>query len=959
MSTTHREKFVIIDGNALLHRAFHALPPLTTKDGKLVNAVYGFALTLLKILKDLKPAYLAVTFDTKAPTFRDVMYEDYKAHRIKQPQELYDQIPLIKEMIKAFNLPVIEKDGYEADDVIGTLARKATGTKEKREKRKEEIEVIIVTGDLDALQLVNDRIKVYTFRKGFSDTFIFDSDAVKERFGLTPGQIIDYKALRGDPSDNIPGVRGIGEKTATELLQKFGTLENIYKYLNETPSQSPPPQGGDTQEKGGFPTKVKPAVLEKLKSGRKDAELSKILATIKTNAPIEFALDDARVVQFDATRIVSLFQQWGFQSLAGKLAPLSHSNAVIETTRENEKNKIDKTAQASFTFGASPAPITRDWSGVHYHLIDTQTTFDTFLKKLKDQKGFVIDTETTGLNSFSAKLLGISFCWREGEAYYVSIKSLKSIKSVLEDPKIEKWGHNVKYDLEVLRHAGIQVQGFTFDTMIASYLLNPGSRQHGLDGAVFSEFGYQMQPIEELIGKGKQQITLEKVPIADVSNYSCEDADYTFRLVAPYRTRLQERNNIKLLDDIEMPLIPVLANMEETGIKIDTDLLKEQAKGVKSMLKKLEQKIYRAAGQDFNINSPLQLKEILFEKLMISTTGLGKTKTGISTAAGELEKLKGKHPIIEFVMEYRELFKLLSTYLDALPEQVDPQTGRIHTDYQQTVAATGRLSSTNPNLQNIPIRTELGREIRKAFVAERGYRLIAADYSQFELRIAASIANDAALIVSFNRGEDIHCRTASNVLGVPYDDVTPDQRRQAKAINFGILYGLGARGLAEGSGLTYEEAKDFIARYFRVHKGIKQYVDATIEGAREKGFVETLFGRRRYLPEITAEHQGIRAAAERMAINLPIQGSQADLIKKAMVNIDQRLNKELGLSGIPLIDRPARMLLQVHDELVFEVKNDLVEKVSAWIQEEMISVIKLKVPIEVHVGTGKNWDECK
>ncbi len=999
----NKKKFVIIDGNALLHRAFHALPPLTTKDGKLVNAVYGFALTLLKILKDLKPEYLAVAFDTKAPTFRDKAYEDYKAHRIKQPQELYDQIPLIKDMLQAFNIIAVEKDGFEADDVIGTLAtqvvkhapypppgRGVAGSESHKviKSLEKQIEVIIVTGDLDALQLVNEHVRVYTFRKGFSDTVIFDAEAVKERYGLAPDQIIDYKALRGDPSDNIPGVRGIGEKTATELLTKFGTLENIYKTIehhssrhSERSEESPTNVGSHTREMltplAQHDKKVndgiKPAILEKLKAGKKNALLSQMLATIKTDAPIEFALGDARVTHFDAARIVSLFQQWGFQSLAGKLAPLSHGNAVTEAPQEIKKTGVDAaSAQASFAFGAAQTPITRDWSGVHYHLVGTPTLFDAFLKTLKDQKGFVIDTETTGLNPFSAKLLGISFSWNKGEAWYVDIRKPPhpllykegttgevSLKEILEDPKIEKCGHNVKYDLEVLRHAGIHVQGYTFDTMIASYLLNPGSRQHGLDGAVFSEFGYQMQPITELIGKGKNQISLDNVPVAQVSNYSCEDADYTCRLVAPYRKRLQERDTIKLFKEIEMPLIPILADMEEVGILMDTVLLGTQAKSVRSTLKKLEAKIYRAAGQDFNINSPLQLKEILFEKLMISTAGLGKTKTGISTAAGELEKLKGKHPIIEFVMEYRELYKLLSTYLDALPAQVDPRTGRIHTDYQQTIAATGRLSSANPNLQNIPIRTELGREIRKTFVAERGYRLISADYSQIELRIAASLTGDAAMTTSFHRNEDIHRRTASNVLGVPYDEVTSEQRRRAKAINFGILYGLGARGLAAGSELSYEEAKDFIERYFRIHTGIKAYVDDTIERARTDGFVETLFGRRRYLPEITAEHQGIRAAAERMAINHPIQGTAADLIKKAMINIDQRLNKELGLFGMRPADRPARMLLQVHDELVLEVKSDLVDKVSTWVKWEMESVTKLKVPIEVHVGTGKNWDECK
>ncbi|MEW6610888.1 MAG: DNA polymerase I [Patescibacteria group bacterium] len=933
------QKFVIIDGNALLHRAFHALPPLTTTDGKLVNAVYGFALTFLKVLKDLKPKFCAVAFDTKAPTFRDKMFEAYKAQRITQPQELYDQIPLIKDMIRAFRLPVIEKDGFEADDIIGTLARKHENTK----TQEHNLETIIVTGDLDALQLIDEHTNVYTFRKGFTDTMIYDADAVKERFGLAPNQMIDYKALRGDPSDNIPGVKGIGEKTATELLSRYKTLDRLYEGI----------ETHDTPD-------VKPGIREKLIQGKKDALLSQKLATIVRDAPLMFNLEDARVGGCDTQALVQLFRQWGFQSLVGKI-PTSVEVATQKASREDKQPPTRHTQGSIFERTSLPH---REWKGARYTLVDDEEKFDALLRVLKTQRSFVLDTETTGLNPFKDKLLGISFCWKEGEAQYVVISNFqfpisKQLKEILENPKIEKYGHNVKFDMEVLRHAGIAACGFTFDTMVASYLLNPGSRQHNLDSTVFTEFGYQMQPIEELIGKGPHQISMETVPHEDIANYSCEDADFTFRLIAPYRARLAERKNLQLLEELEMPLIPILADMEEVGIKIDTSVLKGQARSVKKTLQRLERKIHQMAGQEFNINSPPQLKVILFEKLKISTTGLGKTKTGISTAAGELEKLKGTHPIIELILEYRELFKLCSTYLDALPAQVDPATGRIHTDFNQTVAATGRLSSSNPNLQNIPIRTEQGREIRKAFVADRGFRLLSADYSQIELRIAASLTGDAAMITSFHRNEDIHRRTASNVLGVPYEKVTPEQRREAKTINFGILYGLGARGLAEGSGLTIDEAKDFIERYFRVHKGIKMYVDHTIAEAREKGYVETLFGRRRYLPEIAAEHQGLRAAAERMAINHPIQGTAADLMKKAMIRVDARLKNGLGLSDVLPASRPVRMLLQVHDELVIEVKNELIDKVSQWVKEEMESVATLKVPIEVYVGVGRNWEECK
>lgn len=937
-----QEIFAIIDGNALLHRAFHALPPLTAKSGMMVNAVYGFALTFLKVLKEVKPAYLAVAFDTAAPTFRDELYEKYKAHRIKQPQELYDQIPLIKEMVAAFGAQVVECDGYEADDVIGTLAKNDMFRMPHATK-------MIVTGDMDALQLVDTHVEVYTFRKGFTDTVVYDVDAVKERYGFAPSQMVDYKALRGDPSDNIPGVKGIGEKTATALLKQFSTLERVYESVEKNQAAS---------------AVIAPGVLKKLIEGKKQALLSKKLATIMTEVPLRLTLDDFRLAPADGKKIVALFREWGFQSLVGKvgaLAGAAPANTDDMVTHAPVAASGAKQGVLSLTGGQQS--MQRTWEGVSYRVVDTVEAFESFIHRLKQQKGFVVDTETDRLDPFHAELLGLSISWKAGEAYYIPDARFKisdsSIKDILEDPKIEKYGHNVKYDLEVLRTHGINARGFSFDTMIASYLLNPGSRQHNLDSVVFSEFGYQMQPIEELIGKGKSQMSLRDVALEKVAHYSCEDADFTFRLVAPYQQKLAQHNAETLLREIEMPLIPILADMESAGVKIDAAFLGALAVKVRKELRKRETDIHREAGISFNINSPAQIKEILFERLKLPTAGLAKTKTGISTAAGELEKLKGTHAIIPHILEYRELFKLLSTYLEALPEQVDVTTKRIHTDYNQTVAATGRLSSTSPNLQNIPIRTPLGREIRKAFIAERGYRLVAADYSQIELRIAASLTGDPAMLNSFKQDEDIHRRTASNVLGVPYDQVTQEQRREAKTINFGILYGLGARGLAEGTGLSVVEAKDFIERYFRVHAGIKQYVEETVSRARECGYVETIFGRRRYLPEIAAEHQGLRAQAERMAINHPIQGTAADLIKKAMINLDKRLRSELNDEATQPLERSARILLQVHDELVLEVKADMVGKVSQWVKEEMEGVAQLEIPIEVHVGSGKNWGECK
>ncbi len=904
-----KQKLLIIDGNALIHRSFHALPPLTNNKGEMVNAVFGFASSLLKAWKELKPTHIVATFDLPGPTFRDEMYKEYKATRVKAPQELYDQIPRVKELVQSFNIPIVEKQGYEADDVIGTITKKEDG-----------IDKIILTGDMDTMQLVDDQTKVYTLRKGLSDTATYDVHGVKERYGLRPDQVIDYKALRGDASDNIPGVKGIGEKTATELLQKFDTLEALYKAL------------ADDSRKA---KEIRDSVKEKLLKFKSDAFLSQKLATIKRDAPVEFSLPEAAVHHYDRQKVVSTFQDLGFKSLLTKLPDVGGT--------------IAKQTALHFDVSA-PAPHKK---GHDYTLVDDETTWQKFLEELKEQGVFAVDTETTDLDPWKAKLLGLSFSWKAGEGWYVPAKAewVDELRSILENPKVEKVGHNMKFDAEILRLNGVELAPLSFDTMLASYLLNPGTRQHSLDALAFTEFGYEMMPIQALIGsKGKKQLSMADVPLAKLSWYSCEDADFTWRLYERLKPKLENIDDAGLFRDVEMPTVGVLIDMELTGVKIDTDFLAGMSKRIHADLKNVEQRIYKLAGGEFNISSPIQLKEVLFEKLKIPTAGLGKTKTGVSTAADELGKMKNLHPIVPLISQQRELSKLLSTYIDALPELVNTKTGRVHTSYNQAVAATGRLSSSNPNLQNIPIRTELGAEIRKAFVAERGKRLISADYSQIELRIIASMAKDGAMIESFQKGEDIHSRTAANINGVPLDKVTHHMRRAAKAVNFGIIYGLGYVGLAQGEGISREQAKEFIDRYFAIHKNIKAWIDNTKKLAHEKGYVETLFGRRRYFPEINSSNGMLVASAERQAINAPIQGTAADLMKLAMIKVHQ---------GLPKVSKEAKLLLQVHDELVVEAPMGGVEKVSKFLQKTMDSVYTLNVPIEVEVGVGRNWGEAK
>lgn len=942
---TKQKKLMIVDGNALIHRAFHALPPLKNQAGELVNAVYGFTTILFRALKDLRPSHAVITFDVAGGTFRNKQYAEYKAHRKTQPDELYAQIPMVKDLVHAMGIPTVELKGFEADDVIGTIS--------KQLDKKSDILSIIVTGDMDTLQLVDDNTKVYTMRKGIADTIMYDAKAVMERYGLAPSQMIDYKALRGDPSDNIPGVRGIGEKGAVTLLQKFGSLEGVYKNLQEVT-----PDG----------------LRKKLEDGKEDAQMSKELATIVTNAPITFSIGDAELKGADREAIVKELQRFGFRSLLTQIDQipgivktigtgpvLTTSNAETPETELSE-TLLERAGRAfntsQFDFGvvapktksqSTPTP-SKNGGQQNYVLVDTVTAAKNLAIELKKAKRFVFDTETDSLDSRHTKLLGISFTMRPGEAFYVTHEGVGQVRTVMEDDSLLKIAHNAKFDIHVLEANGINVVGPFWDTMVGSYVMNPGTRQHKLDTLIFLYFGYEMQPITALIGEGKNQISMAEVPVEKVSWYSCEDADFTWRLYEKLKQELTERKQDELLKKIEMPLVPVLTRMENLGVKLDVPFLKKMEKELATDITRLQKVIYKHAGHEFNISSPQQLKVVLFDELQISPVGIGRTKTGLSTAAAELEKLRGEHEIIDLISHYREVTKLQSTYVKALPEMVDPADKRIHTSFNQTIAATGRLSSTDPNLQNIPIRTELGRRIRRAFIAEKGNVILSADYSQIELRVAAHLSGDKVMIEAFQSGEDFHTTTAALIFNKPKAEITKDLRRSAKTINFGVLYGMGSTALAQQTGMNRMEAKEFIQRYHSVYKKLKEYLDSIKDSARELGYVETLWGRRRYVPDILSGVPMVRAEAERAAVNHPLQGTSADMMKLAMLEVDAAIQ-----SG----KIPAQMLIQVHDELVFEVAAGDALGVAKAVRERMESIEKLKVPILVDVEVGENWGELK
>ena len=921
------KRLVLIDGHALAYRAFHALPKeLTTSRGELTNAVYGFTSMLLKVLEDEKPTHIAVTFD-KGPTFRHEVYEAYKAHRAKMPDELRAQMDRVRRVVETLDIPVYEQEGYEADDLLGTLARQAG---------ERGVDTLIVTGDMDLLQLVDHHTRVLTSRWRFSDTVIYDVERVEERYdGLEPDRLVDYKALMGDKSDNIPGVYGVGEKTATKLLKRYDSLEDIYEHLDE----------------------ISTRFRNRLKEGRTEAFLSRQLAQIVRDVPVTLDLDACRVKTFDYEEVLDLFHELEFNSLIDRLPePRSLQPAGVAHQLSMFSEEGSETEEAAV----------REDEIAQYEIISDVEGLRQLVKRLEGATTLTIDTETTSVDPMAAELVGIALTDGAQRGYYLPISAplgdprlplettVEALKPLLGDAGIAKQGHNIKYDLIVLERHGSEIDNLAFDTMIAEWLLDPSSQNLGLKNLAWTRLHERMTPITDLIGIGRDQLTMRQVAVRRAAPYACADVDMTHRLGSVLTSDLKERELWSLFTEVEMPLVPVLAAMEQTGVGFDVEQLERMSERLADRLSEIETEIYDLVGYTFNVNSTQQLSDALFKTLGLPSQGVRRTKTGhYSTAASVLERLQERHPVIDLVLEHRSLSKLKSTYVDALPQMVKPETSRLHTSYNQTGTVTGRLSSSDPNLQNIPVRTELGRHVRRAFVAKAGWTLIAADYSQVELRVMAHVSGDEGLLGAFARGEDIHARTAAEILDIPLDAVTANQRRLAKTVNFGLSYGQTAYGLAQATGLTQPEAEDFIARYFERFPGVRTYIQQTKVLAARQGYVETLLGRRRYFPELQsgskASHYA-RQAAERMAINAPIQGTAADIIKIAMIRLHQALQQRGWRS---------RMILQVHDELIVEAPEDEVESVSKLMCETMEGAFELDAPLEVDLKAGPNWEEME
>ena len=870
----YQKTLLLLDGNALLHRAWHALPQsMTTKDGTVVNAVYGFARALEMILDEFDPAYMAVAWDLEGKTFRHEEYAEYKAHREDKPQELYDQIPMIQELLDAFGIPWLGVEGYEADDVIATLSTKAG---------ENGVNTLIVTGDLDTLQLVDEVSHVIFFQRGISQTKRYDVEAVRERYDLEPEQLIDFKALRGDPSDNIPGIAGVGKVTAQKLLSRHKDIDGLLEAL----------KNGEVEEK-----------YAKKLTGQKEAlKQSRRLVQMVHDVPMEFAFTEAKIEEPDTEKIVSLFKQWGFKSLLKNYERDKHQDIGNKDLKRFIENDVKECKRVLNRFETKTV-------GVHAQ------------DKPEDLFG---DALSHMVLSDGVRALIIP---APGSEHLEAVSEfLDGVERVVVD------------DWKALMHmTGWTGDGAWFDLHIAAYLLDPGSRSYDIKTLVYEHLGTSLPELPASVDTDKAKETVSHI----VSLFPA--------LAEALDDAMDEKSVKEVFKTMEIPLVPILYEMEKNGIKVDKKSLQTFSKTLQKRIDELVEEIHELAGEPFNVNSPQQLSSILFETLELPTKGIKKTQTGYSTAAGQLDKLEDKHAIIPLVKEYRGLAKLQSTYVEALLDLITDD-GRIHTTFNQTVTSTGRLSSSDPNLQNIPIRTEMGQEIRKAFVAEKGKRLIAADYSQVELRLVAVIAGDQEFIDTFNEGADVHTRTAAQVFKIDESDVTKKQRRAAKAINFGILYGMGPHSLARSTGFSFTEAKNFIKRYFRVHSAIERYLDKTKAKAKENGYVETLFGRRRYLPAIDSGAHQARAAAERMAINMPVQGTAADIMKLAMIDVHGWLKQS---------DWPANMLLQVHDEIVLEVDKDAVKPVADGIRAMMEDVADYEVPLDVDIAFGKNWGDMK
>ena len=889
------QRLFLIDGSSYIYRAYYAIRHLSNSKGEATNAIYGFTNMLLKVVRELNPDHLAVVFDSKGPTFRKEIYTEYKANRSAMPDDLVPQIPVIKEVVKGFNMPAIEEPGFEADDIIATLAKRFAARG---------MEVTVVTGDKDLMQIVSDKVKLLDTMKDK----VYGPAEVAERFGGAD-KVIEVQGLSGDSSDNVPGVPGIGEKTAKALIDEFGSIENLLANLDQ----------------------LKGKRKENLETYAEQARLSKKLVTLVDDMDIELDYESFSLSEPNREALTELFKQCEFHRLLQEFSSDSGAEAAVEQ------------------------------GGGDYSAVLTENELKAMVAKLKAAERFAFDTETTSLNPHMAELVGFSFAVEAGHAWYVPVghryigapdqlsleKVIETILPLLTDGNKLKIGQNLKYDLLVLARAGVEVAAPLYDTMLASYVAQPAAKSHGMDNLAAELLGYRTISFSEVAGSGKKQIGFDEVEVEKATTYAAEDADITLRLYERLDPMVDENAQRELLDSIEMPLLPILIEMERTGIRIDATFLGGLSSEMEKKLAALEEQIHELAGGPFNIGSPKQLGEILFERLGLPKGK--KTKTGWSTDVEVLNKLAEDHEIAARILDYRSLSKLKSTYTDALPKLIHPETGRIHTSFNQAITATGRLSSSEPNLQNIPIRTEEGRRIREGFIPSDGCVLLAADYSQVELRILAHMADVPALKESFARGEDIHQRTASEVFGLFPEMVTSEQRRQAKAINFGVIYGMSAFGLARQLDIGRREAQTFIDTYFERYPGIRTFMDAKVKEAQENLYVTTLCGRRCAVPEINSKNGAVRGYAERNAINYPVQGSAADIIKLAMVKIAARLKAE-GLKS--------RMVLQVHDELVFDVPEGEVEIMRKLVKEEMENAVQISVPLDVEVGVGNNWREA-
>ncbi|MDX9971524.1 MAG: DNA polymerase I [FCB group bacterium] len=901
------DRLFLIDGSAFAYRSFFAIRnSLTNTHGQPTNAVYGFTRVLMKILREHNPSHIAVVFDAPGKTFRHDLYAEYKATRQRMPEELVCQLPLIDAVVDAFNIPLVRVSGVEADDVIGTLAKRAVA---------DGMEAVVVTGDKDALQLVQKGITVFDPNKGDNGLW-YGTEEVRERFGVPPEHVIDFLAVMGDASDNVPGVKGIGEKTARVLMEKYGSLEGLYEHLDE----------------------LKGKQRENLEADRETAFFSRKLVTIDTDVPLEVCTDHCVRREFDRVKAAAIFTELEFQTLLQDFLP--------------EPQTVEET---------------------DYRLVLTMKELEAVIKEMKAAGRFALDTETTSVDPMRATLVGISLSSRPGTGYYIPVGHapeamvheierpddlfgggeavrglgleavLDKLRPLLEDPKFGKVGQNIKYDLIVLERAGVKVAGIQLDTMVASYLTDPSRLRHNLDEICLHYLKRKTIPISEVIGKGSKSVTFDQVPIDRACAYACEDADVTGRLAEVFEPLLREKGLEPLFREVELPLIGVLARMEMIGVAIDAEVFESLQGELAQRIKALEAEIYERAGERFQINSPKQLQEILFNKLGLKP--VRKTKTGFSTDVDVLEELALEHPLPQSILEYRGLDKLRSTYVEALPKLVHPETGRIHTSFNQAVAATGRLSSSDPNLQNIPIRTDIGRRIRAGFVpGGKDCKLISADYSQIELRIMAHLSGDRHLREAFEQDSDVHRATAARVFGVRPEEVTPDMRRQAKGVNFGVIYGMSAFGLAKELKISRADAARFIEEYFKQYPGVNEWLNDTLRRAKDDGYVTTLLKRRRYVADLNSRDMNVRRGAERIAVNTPVQGSAADIIKLAMI----RLDKALEGTG-------ARLLLQVHDELLLEGPADTAERAAETTRQIMENAIKLDVRLKVDVGVGDNW----